>query len=75
MLGSASENFWNAYGAYRIFHNSPVALVLGALGLWQLLRGQWLGSASSLLFYALVAQSLASEEKAQPNELDKGSRG
>jgi hypothetical protein len=63
-LGSASENFWNAYGAYRILGNPALALLLCGLGLWQTLRGEWLGSASALLFYALMASKLAAEATA-----------
>lgn len=58
-LGSASEIFWNAYGAYRVLDNPALALLLCGLGLWQTLRGDWLGPASALLFYALVARKLA----------------
>ena len=54
-LGSASEIFWNAYGAYRVLDNPALALLLCGLGLWQTLRGDWLGPASALFFYALVA--------------------
>lgn len=63
-LGSASENFWNAYGAYRILSNPALAVLQCGLGLWQTLRGEWLGSASALLFYALVASRLAAETPA-----------
>jgi hypothetical protein len=34
------------------------------LGLYQLLQGQWLGSASSLFFYALIARQLAAFDRA-----------
>lgn len=60
-LGSASEIFWNAYGAYRILDNPALALLLCGLGLWQTLRGDWLGPASALLFYALLARKLAAD--------------
>jgi hypothetical protein len=63
-LGSASEIFWNAYGAYRILGNPALALLLCGLGLWQTLRGDWLGPASALLFYALVARKLAADSPA-----------
>ena len=54
-LGSATEIFWNAYGAYRVLDNPGLALLLCGLGAWQALRGDWLGPASALFFYALVA--------------------
>lgn len=63
-LGSATEIFWNAYGAYRVLGNPPLALLLCGLGLWQTLRGDWLGPASALLFYALVARKLAADGSA-----------
>ena len=63
-LGSASEIFWNAYGAYRILDNPALALLLCGIGLWQTLRGDWLGPASALLFYALVARKLTADEPA-----------
>jgi len=60
-LGSASEIFWNAYGAYRVLDNPALAVLLCALGVWQTLRGDWLGPASALLFYALVARKLTAD--------------
>jgi hypothetical protein len=63
-LGSASEIFWNAHGAYRILGNPALALLLCGLGLWQTLRGDWLGPASALLFYALVARKLMADSPA-----------
>ena len=60
-LGSASEIFWNAYGAYRVLDNPALAVLLCGLGLWQTLRGDWLGPASALLFYALVARKLTAD--------------
>jgi hypothetical protein len=60
-LGSASEIFWNAYGAYRILDNPALAVLLCGLGVWQMLRGDWLGPASALLFYALVVRKLTAD--------------
>ena len=56
VLGPASENFWNAYGALRVLNDPLVALVFGSLGVLQLARGRLLGAASSLLFYALILE-------------------
>jgi hypothetical protein len=58
-LGPATENFWNAYGALRILKHPTIALVFGGLGILQLTRGLWAGSASSLLFYAFVVRQLS----------------
>jgi hypothetical protein len=66
-LGSAVENFWNAFGAYRILKNPALAFGLVGFGLYQLMRGQLLGSASSLFFYALVAHHIASENSHDAN--------
>jgi hypothetical protein len=63
-LGSASENFWNAYGAQRVLGSRTLVAAFAGLGVYQLLRGELLGSASSLFFYALVARHLAAEERA-----------
>jgi hypothetical protein len=73
-LGSASEIFWNAYGAYRILERPGLALLLCGLGVWQTLRGEWLGPASALLFYALVARKLSEAEPAAAPEREPGLR-
>jgi hypothetical protein len=39
-VGSAAENFWNAYGAHRLLQNPPLTAGFAALGVYQLLRGQ-----------------------------------
>lgn len=64
-LGSASEIFWNAYGAHRLLNNPGLALLLCGLGVWQTLRGDWLGPASALLFYAMVARKLREADVAE----------
>jgi len=61
-IGNAAENFWNAYGAHRILGRSGIAAGFALLGVYQLLRGQFLGSASSLLFYSLVTRRLAASD-------------
>ena len=57
-LGSATENFWNAYGAYAQMNRKRIAATLAAFGLYQLANGRVLGSAASLLFYALSARDM-----------------
>ena len=58
-LGTATENLWNAYGAQRALNNPLLAAFLAIVGLAQLTRGEVLGSATSLLYYALSARHLA----------------
>jgi len=55
ILGAATENLWNAYGAQMLLRKPWLAAGLAGLGIYQLARGRALGSASSLLFYALSA--------------------
>lgn len=67
LLGPATENLWQAFGAARLLKSRELAFVFGCLALVQLARGRMFGSAVSLLFYGLVAQqfrklALASEE-------------
>jgi hypothetical protein len=58
---SAVENFWNAFGAHRKLKHPGVAAMFVILGTIQLVRGELLGSASSLFFYALMARKIAAE--------------
>lgn len=62
ILGSATENFWNAYSAHRFLGNYGLAAAFIAFGLYQILRGNWFGSAASLLFYSLLTSHLAKLE-------------
>ena len=62
-FGSAVENFWNAYGAKRILQRPGLAGLFAAIGIYQLLSGRYLGSATSLLFYSMVTRRLASSER------------
>jgi hypothetical protein len=65
VLGSAVENLWHAFGAQRIFGRPDIAVVFATLGVYQLLRGQIFGAASSLFFYALVLPHIAAIEQAR----------
>lgn len=58
-MGSAAENFWNAYGSQRLLDSPSLALGFAALGIRQLLAGNMLGPASSLLFYSLILRRIA----------------
>jgi hypothetical protein len=64
VIGSAAENFWNAYGAQRVLGSKELVTVFAILGMYQVLQGQWLGSASSLFFYAVAARKLAAFDRA-----------
>jgi hypothetical protein len=64
VLGSAAENLWHAFGAQRILGRPDIAVVFAVLGIYQILRGQLFGSASSLFFYALVTRQIAAMEQA-----------
>ncbi|HEV7445603.1 MAG TPA: hypothetical protein VGO18_23720 [Steroidobacteraceae bacterium] len=60
-LGSAAENFSNAYGSVRVLQRPGLAAIFGALGVLQLMRGEFLGSATSLLFYGYLARKIAED--------------
>ena len=62
LTGSASENFWNAYRAHAHLSNPWAAALLFGLGVYQLVKGEVLNSATALMFYALTAQQLSREE-------------
>jgi hypothetical protein len=64
VLGSAVESFWHSFGAHRILGRPDIAAAFAALGLYQLLRGQLFGPASSLAFYALIVRQIAATEQA-----------
>ncbi len=67
-FGNASENFWNAYAAKRLLQQPGVAALFATVGAYQVLRGRFLGSATSLLFYSLVTRQLAATQaKAVPS--------
>src|SRR5260221_14026609 len=65
VFGSAAENLWHAFGAQRILGRPDMAVAFAVLGIFQLLRGQLFGSASSLVFYALVMRQMAAMEQAK----------
>jgi hypothetical protein len=58
-FGYAVDNFWSAYGARTLLRNPFLAALLVAIGLRQVTRGRWLGSATSLLFYAMYTHRMA----------------
>ncbi|WEX74813.1 hypothetical protein PYH37_000094 [Sinorhizobium numidicum] len=73
VIGPATENFWNAFGGLRLLNSSLIALGFCGLGILQLTRGRWAGSASSLLFYAFVLrQASASAPGKRPADLRDG---
>ena len=58
MLGSATENFWIGLRAFAAMGRPRTAALLGAFGLYRLLRGPALGSGVSLFYYALTLREL-----------------
>jgi hypothetical protein len=62
VIGSASENLWNAYGLYAATRQRWPLTVLVPLGLLQIARGEVLGSATSLFLYALSARRMAQRQ-------------
>lgn len=65
IVGSASENLWNAYSLHAITKESRLAVLLVAFGLLQIVRGEVLGSATSLFLYALSARQIAQRQAAE----------
>lgn len=65
VLGSATENLWNAYLHYAGSREAGPPTLLVALGLVQIARGEWLGSASSLFLYAYRARQIARHQPAR----------
>lgn len=59
VVGSASENLWNAYGLYAAKRQAFPSTLLVAFGLFQIARGEVLGSATSLFLYAFSARRMA----------------
>jgi hypothetical protein len=65
VVGSASENLWNAYGLYAVTRQTLPSALLVAFGLLQVARGEVLGSATSLLLYAYSAWRMAQHRPAK----------
>jgi hypothetical protein len=57
ILSSASEGFWYAKAARDILNRPFLGAVMFLAAVYQLLNGRVLGSASSLLMYALTIQA------------------
>lgn len=53
LMGTASENLWQAYSSWRHLRGRGVAAALLGGGIVQMARGQVLSPAVSLLFYAM----------------------
>ena len=64
VLGSATENLWNAYLLHAGSRQAGPSALLVALGLVQIARGELLGSASSLFLYAYRARQIARHQPA-----------
>ena len=55
-----------------MLRNNIITAGFGLLGVYQLWQGQWLGSASSLLFYALAARQVAKFDRAPVAIMGRG---
>jgi hypothetical protein len=58
-VGTALEHFWSAYGSVRTLGSPTLAVGFAGLGLYQLMRGQLMGPAASLAYYALITRHIA----------------
>jgi hypothetical protein len=56
MLSSATESFWHARAADERLNRPFLAAIMLLAGIYQVMNGRVLGSASSLLIYALTIQ-------------------
>jgi hypothetical protein len=65
VVGNAVESFWLSFNARTMFGRPDLAAVFAAVGLWQMLRGEFFGSASSLFFYSMVMRQVAAVESAR----------
>lgn len=65
IVGNAVESFWLSFSAQITLGRPDLSAVFAALGVWQMLRGQFLGSASSLFFYSMVMRQVAAVEEAR----------
>jgi hypothetical protein len=65
VLGSAAESLWHAFGAQRFLGRPDIAAAFAVLGIYQILRGEIFGSASSLFFYTLVMRQIAAMDQAR----------
>ena len=74
-LGTASENFWAAFGSYRFLNSPGLAAAFAGLGMVQLLRGEVLGSATSLLYYSLLAHHIADLERKKDGSVRQPASG
>jgi len=59
VLGTATENFWNAFRAGQLLNSRAIGIEYAIFGVIQLFRRQVVGSASSLFYNALLAWKLA----------------
>jgi hypothetical protein len=70
-LGTATENFWAAFGSYKFLESLPVTAAFAGVGFLQLLRGELFGSATSLLYYSLLMHQMAEFERKQKDAVGR----
>jgi hypothetical protein len=74
VVGNAVESFWLSFRAQDTLGRPDLAAVFAAAGVWQLLKGQLLGSATSLFFYSMVMRQVAAVEEARARNRSVASR-
>jgi hypothetical protein len=74
VVGNAAESFWLSFSAQITLGRPDLAAVFAGLGVWQMLGGQLLGSASSLFFYSMVMRQVAAVEEARARNRTVASR-
>jgi hypothetical protein len=65
VVGNAVENFWLAFNAQAMLGRTDLAAAFAVVGVWQMLSGRLLGSATSLFFYSMVMRQMAAMEEAR----------
>jgi hypothetical protein len=74
LVGNAVESFWLCFSAQTTLGRPDLAAVFAAVGVWQMLRGRFFGSATSLFFYSMVMRQVAAVEVARARTRTVASR-
>jgi hypothetical protein len=65
VVGNAVGSFWLSFSAQSFLGRPDLAALFAAAGVWQMLSGRLLGSASSLFFYSMALRQVSAVEKAR----------
>ena len=74
VVGNAVESLWLSFSAQSVLGRPDLAAVFASVGVWQMLRGQLLGSATSLFFYSMVMHQVSAVEEAKARSRAVASR-